>query len=645
MDRRWISVLIALRHAVRPTGPAFVVVGAVMTVAALLGPWSWRQGEAHGKPDVAVLLAIALLGPALSALRPAALRVGIPPLVSALVAAGGAVGAALLAARTAAGEATFDGLAPGGPICVLGCVITAVGWLIVAGTVRLTAPVTRRAYAAAGVVVLVIVLMLNGFTAWIGTRNLDARVLPAGTRSPEALPSSIATERWRATVSGTPVGTAAGLLVLRDRTGIFALDASTGTPGWHFRRSDATLSAAGLSADGTTALASWVTGTERTVAAFDAATGERLWQRIVPPGSPAPGAAPGGPASSTGPGGAANSGGGAPGGPGPAATAGPGGSAPGGSGPAATAGPGGGATGGGPGAASALVASGPSWGGAPAGGGASATGTGDLVAVGPRPGATAGNRPGDRPGTRPDGDGAATARSDSGVAVIRPARGRPLLALDLSTGLPRWEWLPGDPSCTIADLVPVADDVLATLLECPGGFRVAGLTTSGAAPAIRWTWVPPEQSTRPVLVRTDGGVLVRSGAGGVVLAAGTGTPGATHAAPPGGLVASVGARAVYVDAASSVVDLAFGRPLWTVEAPGPGQVGVALAGRDTAAYVLTRAWDNPLAARILRVDLNTGRVTEDRAVPAPTQLLYVGPGVLIAATPSPAGPTTLTALG
>ena len=59
MDRDTIS---------RTAAQALVVGGSLLTAVALIGPATWRQGEAHGKPSAAVLVTIFLLGPALSGL-------------------------------------------------------------------------------------------------------------------------------------------------------------------------------------------------------------------------------------------------------------------------------------------------------------------------------------------------------------------------------------------------------------------------------------------------------------------------------------------------------------------------------------------------------------------------------------------------
>src|SRR5688572_7950425 len=143
--------------ALRPAqaAQALVAGGALLTLAALLGPASWRQGEAHGKPAVAVLATIFLLGPALSALCAAMTRLR-PPRQIAAVAGGGALIAAVAAAAGSAGEATLDGLAAGGPLAAIGAAMSAVGWLVAALTPAAQGPISWGPLASATVLVLLL---------------------------------------------------------------------------------------------------------------------------------------------------------------------------------------------------------------------------------------------------------------------------------------------------------------------------------------------------------------------------------------------------------------------------------------------------------------------------------------------------------
>ena len=162
----------------RSTAQALVAGGTLLTVAALLGPVTWRQGEAHGKPAFAVLLTIFLLGPALSALCAVTTRLRAPRPVAG-VAGAGALVAAVAAALAAAPEATRDGLAPGGPLAAVAGVATAGGWLIAALTHRVQGRVAWGPLAGATVVVVLLGWLGPAGAAAIARADIDAREVPA----------------------------------------------------------------------------------------------------------------------------------------------------------------------------------------------------------------------------------------------------------------------------------------------------------------------------------------------------------------------------------------------------------------------------------------------------------------------------------
>jgi outer membrane protein assembly factor BamB len=263
----------------RSTAQALVAGGAVLTVAALLGPVTWRQGEAHGKPAFAVLLTILLLGPALSTLCAVTTRLR-PTYLAAGVAGAGALVAAVAAALAAAPEATRDGLAPGGPLAAVAGVATAGGWLIAALTHRIQGRVSWGPLAAATVVVVLLGWLGPAGAAAIARAGVDAREVPAVPLGAAAAPAGL-DERWRASVPGTAVDVAAGLVLVRDRAGIRTVDARTGKPAWHHVRAGWSLLGVGAAAGGRVVVGVWRADGEQRAIGFDASTGARRWERVV----------------------------------------------------------------------------------------------------------------------------------------------------------------------------------------------------------------------------------------------------------------------------------------------------------------------------------------------------------------------------
>jgi hypothetical protein len=502
-------------------GPGGICAGVLMTVAALLGPWSWQQGLAHGKPGVPTLLAIALLGPVLSSVALAGRLVTVGRRVHPVLPAAAAVLALAIAAKAAAGEATLDGLAPGGVLAAVGCALTAAGWLTVW---QIPAAVTRRAIAVSTVAVLLVTLMGYGLSRLWGTAHLDQRVVPAvpgvprpldaaagtGAARPAgpsgAVPATAGATRWRRTVAGTVVGVTGSLVVVREPAGIRTFATADGRPSWRFRRPGAVTTVAAVSQDGASVVVRWRDGV---MAAFDAATGRRRWQRAASTLDPA-----------------------------------------------------------------------------------------RLVVF-------------------------------NGLVVALPRGRAPVGGLDLTTGRRRWTWLPGNHDCLVAGALPADARVLAVTLACPDGIRVAGLFTgqSTTDTLVRWTWVPPAGGALDV-VATAGGVLVRYAGSGVVLAATSGTAGASHDAPAG-LVASIDTTALYLGRTTTAVSLAFGRALWTIPGPGDG-AAVAATGRGDDAFVLLTEPSG--GTRLRRLDLAGGAVRLDVALDLPATAVFLAPdGILVAA--------------
>jgi hypothetical protein len=209
--------------------------------------------------------------------------------------------------------------------------------------------------------------------------------------------------------------------------------------------------------------------------------------------------------------------------------------------------------------------------------------------------------------------------ADDLVVAVPRGRGR-LVALRATTGRVAWTWQPANTECAITDAVPAGPARLAVGLDCPDGTRVAGVSTVDAA--VRWTWAPG-QGGGVELAATPGGVLARAGGSAAVLSADTGTAGAQHPAPDG-LMATVDRTALYVGSSVAAVDLAYGRPLWTV--PGPGGAAVAATGLGVTAYVAVES------GSLRWLDLSAGAVLADREVTQRPTAVWVGPGVVVVAS-------------
>jgi outer membrane protein assembly factor BamB len=250
--------------------------GGLLVVAASMGPATWRQGEAHAKPAVAVLVTVLLLGPLLSAITATTTRRRVP----AVVAGVGAALAAALAVAAATGEATRDGLAPGGPLAAVGATLAAGGWLVVALTVD--RPATFSWTAAAAATVLTVLM------GWLGPVGA-ARLASAGTdaRTVDAVPTADATappglsDAWQATPAGPVAGVAGGVALVRERAGVRTVEVRTGRAAWHHLREGWSLAGVGPAAGGTVVVGLWQRDRDALAIAFDAATGDRRWQREV----------------------------------------------------------------------------------------------------------------------------------------------------------------------------------------------------------------------------------------------------------------------------------------------------------------------------------------------------------------------------
>lgn len=255
--------------------------GGLLVVAASMGPATWRQGEAHGKPAVAVLVTVLLLGPLLSAITATTTHRRVP----AAVAGVGSVIAAALAVAAATGEATRDGLAPGGPLAAVGATLAAGGWLVVALTVDRPAKFSWTPVAAAAVLTVLIGWLGPVGAARLASRGTDARTVDAVPTADAKAPAGLG-DTWRATPAGPVAGVAGGVALVRERAGVRTLDVRTGRAAWHHLREGWSLAGVGPAASGTVVVGLWLKDQERgdreaLAIAFDAATGSRRWQREV----------------------------------------------------------------------------------------------------------------------------------------------------------------------------------------------------------------------------------------------------------------------------------------------------------------------------------------------------------------------------
>ncbi|GIJ58760.1 outer membrane protein assembly factor BamB family protein [Virgisporangium aurantiacum] len=263
---------------IRSGALGLVAGGGLLVVAASMGPATWRQGEAHAKPAVAVLVTVVLLGPVLSALSLATRKLAARR-IAAVAGAGSAIAAAL-AVGAAAGEATRDGLAPGGPLAAVGATLAAGGWLVAA----LTADLPGRLHPGL-LVGATILVVLVGWLGPVGAARLarsgtDARTVAAVPAAEAAPPPGLATA-WQATPSGPVAGVAGNVVLLRERAGVRTLDVRTGRAAWHHLRSGRSLVGLGPAAGGGLVVGLWQGDGETLAIAFDAYTGKRRWQRTV----------------------------------------------------------------------------------------------------------------------------------------------------------------------------------------------------------------------------------------------------------------------------------------------------------------------------------------------------------------------------
>jgi hypothetical protein len=254
----------------RSGGTGLIAGGGLLVLAASMGPATWRQGEAHGKPAVAVLVTIVLLGPALSALTLVTRK------LPAVAGAGSAVAAAL-AVVAAAGEATRDGLASGGPLAAVGATLAAGGWLVVA--------LTPGRFSWVPTAVATIVVVLLGSLGPVGAARLarsgtDARTV-APVPAPEATPPPGLATAWQATPGAPVAGVAGGVVLLRDRAGVRTLDVRTGRAAWRHLRAGWSLVGLGTAAGGSVVVGLWQRDRETLAIAFETATGHRRWQRTL----------------------------------------------------------------------------------------------------------------------------------------------------------------------------------------------------------------------------------------------------------------------------------------------------------------------------------------------------------------------------
>src|SRR6185369_13168970 len=86
-------------------------------------------------------------------------------------------------------------------------------------------------------------------------------------------------DRWTASVPGTVADVSAGLVLVRDRTGVRTLDAATGRAEWKYLRAGASLVGLGSAAGGRVVVGLWRGDGVTRALGFDASSGTRRWQR------------------------------------------------------------------------------------------------------------------------------------------------------------------------------------------------------------------------------------------------------------------------------------------------------------------------------------------------------------------------------
>jgi outer membrane protein assembly factor BamB len=157
--------------------------------------------------------------------------------------------------------------------------MSAVGWLVAALTPAAQGRVSWGPLASATVLVLLLGWLGPAAVHRLARSSVDARSADRPFAA-AAVPPGLG-DKWSATVPGTVVDVSAGLVLVRDRTGIRTLDAATGRPAWRYLRAAASLVGLGSAAAGRVVVGLWRADDETRAVAFDAATGERRWDRRI----------------------------------------------------------------------------------------------------------------------------------------------------------------------------------------------------------------------------------------------------------------------------------------------------------------------------------------------------------------------------
>ena len=256
----------------RVTGLTLVIAGILGMAAGLALPWA-RTGTAH--PDGGTLAGLALLGPVLSLARLLHRRYdAVAPTAAAAIAALASAGLAGIVAQEV--DPTI-GVGLGGPFAIAGALTITAGWLFL--IVNRPAAVSWPVIVAAVVTALVIALDGTGIYWFVEGRFVDASTAAAPAAPPGA--PTLTSQRWQRTVPATAlVGVTHHQAVVRGDQGVAAFATATGTPTWHYRRTDAVALAAGIVADDVVTVFSSTEGL--LVTAHDAATGrQRFAQRYA----------------------------------------------------------------------------------------------------------------------------------------------------------------------------------------------------------------------------------------------------------------------------------------------------------------------------------------------------------------------------
>ncbi len=279
--------------AVRTASTALIVLAAAGVLVGLLLPWTGTGARVDllGGAGM-VFLAPILTGTCLAyAEQERAKR-----RLAAGIGAAGMLATAVIAGAYLRLVDPLSGIGIAGPLVVVAGTAGVLGWM--ARAFATPGPLARRGvplYVALGVVAAVAVLGGAGVFWYVEARFVDHQTVAAQPVVKTGPPASLDRERWRTTTPGTGlVGISGRNLVVRDATGVRAIDASTGEPRWRYLRGDAELRAASVTAG--TAYALYANREGVLAIAVDVSTGEQRWTQRFPYA-----ASTGGPAGGSGP--------------------------------------------------------------------------------------------------------------------------------------------------------------------------------------------------------------------------------------------------------------------------------------------------------------------------------------------------------